>query len=144
MRQTTIAKPRQIHRKWYLIDAQDQTLGRLATFVASYLRGKHKTDFTPHVDMGDCIIVINAAKVGLSPEKEIKKLYHSHSGYPGGLKTINARDLRARHPIRLVEKAVHGMLPHTKLGRKQRLNLYVYPNEQHKHWAQNPQQIEVK
>lgn len=144
MRQSTIVKHQEVTKKWYVIDATNQTLGRLASFVASRLRGKHKSDFTPNVDMGDNIIIINAEKVILSANKETDKIYYSHSGYPGGLKKINASELRKRKPTALVEKAVKGMIPHTKLGDKQRGNLYVYAGSNHKHEAQNPQQLEVK
>ncbi|AWX69718.1 50S ribosomal protein L13 [[Mycoplasma] anseris] len=144
MRQTTIIRKEIVDKKWYIIDANNVPLGRLSTLVASILRGKNKPTFTPNVDMGDNVVVINAKDVLLTAKKEEKKIYYHHTGYPGGLKKINAKDLRAKHPEALVEKAVRGMLPHTKLGRKQFKNLYVYANEEHKQVAQQPVKIEVK
>lgn len=144
MRQTTIIKHKEVKKEWFIVDAEGQTLGKLATMVASVLRGKHKPTFTPNVDMGDSVIVINAAKVQLSAEKEDKKLYHSHSGYPGGLKTKTARELRSTKPLALVQKAVKGMLPHTKLGREQFRSLFVYADDKHNHEAQQPKKLEVK
>lgn len=144
MRQTTIINKQSINKKWYVIDAEGQVLGRLASVCASYLRGKNKPTFTPHVDMGDNIIVINADKVVLTANKEKDKIYYRHSGYPGGLKTINASNLRIKKPIALVEKAVKGMIPHTKLGAKQFKNLFVYAGGEHKHQAQQPVKLEVK
>lgn len=144
MRQTTIINKQSADKKWYVIDAEGQVLGRLASVCASYLRGKNKPTFTPHVDMGDNIIVINADKVVLTANKEKDKIYYRHSGYPGGLKTINASNLRMKKPIALVEKAVKGMIPHTKLGAKQFKNLFVYAGSEHKHQAQQPVKLEVK
>ncbi|AWX42752.1 50S ribosomal protein L13 [Metamycoplasma cloacale] len=144
MRQTTIIRKEIVDKKWYIIDAKNIPLGRLSTLVASILRGKNKPTFTPNVDMGDNVVVINAKDVLLTAKKEENKIYYRHSGYPGGLKKINARDLREKHPEALVEKAVRGMLPHTKLGRKQFKNLYVYANEEHKQVSQQPVKIEVK
>ncbi|UWD34317.1 50S ribosomal protein L13 [Mesomycoplasma molare] len=144
MRQTTIVKHLETNKKWYVIDAEGQVLGRLAVLAASYLRGKNKPTFTPNVDMGDNIIVINAEKVLLTANKEENKIYYSHSGYPGGLKSIKAKDLRAKKPVALVEKAIRGMLPHTKLGNRQRVNLFVYAGPEHKHEAQKPMKLEVK
>ncbi|MCU4117211.1 50S ribosomal protein L13 [Mycoplasma zalophi] len=144
MRQTTIIKHLEVEKKWYVIDAKDQVLGRLSAMVASILRGKNKPTFTPNVDMGDNVIIINAKEVVLTANKEQDKIYYSHSGYPGGLKKINAKDLRTKKPEALIENAVRGMLPHTKLGRKQFKNLYVYAGSEHKHEAQQPVQIEVK
>ena len=144
MRQTTIINKQSADKKWYVIDAEGQVLGRLASVCASYLRGKNKPTFTSHVDMGDNIIVINADKVVLTANKEKDKIYYRHSGYPGGLKTINASNLRMKKPIALVEKAVKGMIPHTKLGAKQFKNLFVYAGSEHKHQAQQPVKLEVK
>lgn len=144
MRQTTITKHLEVDKKWFLIDAKDLVLGRLAASVATILRGKNKPTFTPNVDMGDNVIIVNAKYVKLTANKELDKLYYSHSGYPGGLKVINAHDLRAKKPISLLEKAIKGMLPHTKLGNKQFRNLYVYPGSEHPHSAQKPTTIEVK
>ncbi|MCU9931208.1 50S ribosomal protein L13 [Mycoplasmopsis felis] len=144
MRQTTIVNTQQASKKWYLIDAQGQVLGRLAAFVASVLRGKNKPTFTPNADMGDNVVIINAEKVVLTAKKEEQKIYYSHSGYPGGLKSISAAKLRVKRPTALIEKAVSGMIPHTKLGNKQRRNLYVYAGPEHKQAAQNPERLEVK
>ena len=144
MRQTTIVNKQNAQKKWYVIDAEGQVLGRLASVCASYLRGKNKPTFTPNADMGDNIIVINADKVVLTANKEKDKIYYHHSGYPGGLKSINAANLRAKKPIALIEKAVKGMIPHTKLGAKQFKNLFVYAGSEHKHQAQQPEILEVK
>ncbi len=144
MRQTTIVKHQEVDKKWFIIDAEGQTLGRLSTLVASILRGKHKPTFTQNVDMGDNVIVVNAEKIVLTAEKENKKLYYSHSGYPGGLKVKTAAEIRKRKPTALVEKAIKGMLPHTKLGRQQFRNLFVYEGSEHMHQAQKPKKLEVK
>ncbi|WLP85633.1 50S ribosomal protein L13 [Mycoplasma seminis] len=144
MRQTTIVNTQQANKKWYVVDAEGQVLGRLAAQVASVLRGKNKPTFTPNADMGDNVIIINADKVVLSGNKEENKIYYSHSGFPGGLKSITAAKLRVKRPTALIEKAVSGMLPHTKLGNKQRRNLFVYAGPDHKHAAQNPERLEVK
>ncbi|TPR53255.1 50S ribosomal protein L13 [Metamycoplasma neophronis] len=144
MRQTTIIRKEIVDKKWYIIDAANVPLGRLSTLVASILRGKNKPTFTPNVDMGDNVVVINAKDVLLTAKKEENKIYYHHTGYPGGLKQINAADLRAKKPEALVEKAVRGMLPHTKLGRKQFKNLFVYAGAEHKQAAQQPVKIEVK
>ncbi|BDX52688.1 50S ribosomal protein L13 [Metamycoplasma equirhinis] len=144
MRQTTIIRKEIVDKKWYIVDAANVPLGRLSTLVASILRGKNKPTFTPNVDMGDNVVVINAKDVLLTAKKEENKIYYHHTGYPGGLKQITAGDLRAKKPIALVEKAVRGMLPHTALGRKQFKNLFVYADENHKQSAQQPTKIEVK
>ncbi|AKA49912.1 50S ribosomal protein L13 [Mycoplasmopsis gallinacea] len=144
MRQTTMQHAHQADKKWYVIDAEGQVLGRLASFVASVLRGKHKPTFTPNADMGDNIIIVNADKVVLTGNKEEDKIYYSHSGYPGGLKSITAAKLRVKKPIALLEKAIFGMLPHTKLGNKQRRNLFVYAGPEHQHASQKPERLEVK
>lgn len=144
MRQTTILKKEEIEKKWFIIDAEDQILGRVATLAASYLRGKNKPTFTPHIDMGDNIVIINADKILLTGNKEQDKKYYSHSGYPGGLKTTNPAELRVKKPIKILEKAIKGMLPHNKLGSKQYKNLYVYAGSEHKQEAQKPEKLEVK
>ena len=144
MRQTTIVNNQTVDKKWYIVDAKNIPLGRLAASVASTLRGKNKPTFTPNCDMGDNVIVINAKEVLLTAKKDENKIYYHHSGYPGGLKKINAKDLREKHPEALVEKAIRGMLPHTKLGRKQFKNLYVYASLEHKQEAQKPIKLEVK
>jgi large subunit ribosomal protein L13 len=137
------AKPGEVERKWFVVDASGQVLGRLASFVAARLRGKHKAVFTPHTDTGDFIIVVNAAKVRLTGNKLTDKLYQHHTGYMGGLKTINARDLLAKKPERVLELAVKRMLPATSLGRAQMRKLKVYAGEQHPHEAQQPEPLRV-
>lgn len=132
------AKPNEIERDWYIVDAKGQTLGRLATQIANVLRGKHKPTFTPHVDMGDFVVVINAEQIGVTGSKEEDKLYRHHSGYPGGFKTETLRSLRGRRPIAIIERAVRGMLPHTRLGDRQITKLKVYEGAEHPHEAQQP------
>ncbi len=132
-------KASEIDKKWFIVDAEGKTLGRLATQVAYVLRGKHKPTFTAHMDMGDNVIVINADKIVLSRNKDLTKLYHRHTGFFGGLKTQTASEIRADHPERLVEYAVKGMLPHTRLGNQCYGNLKVYAGNAHPHVAQNPQ-----
>ncbi|MEA4115602.1 50S ribosomal protein L13 [Mycoplasma sp. 744] len=144
MRQTTIVNREKANKKWFVVDAEGQVLGRLAAFVASVLRGKTKPTFTPNADMGDYVIIINAEKILLTANKEEDKIYYHHSGYPGGLKSINAAKLRVKKPTALVEKAISGMIPHTKLGNKQRKNLFVYAGPEHKHQAQQPESLEVR
>ena len=144
MRQTTIVKHKEVKKYWFVIDAEGATLGRLATLAATYLRGKNKPTYTPNVDMGDYIIVINAEKIVLTANKEEDKMYYSHSGYPGGLKAVNAATLRVKKPTAIVEKAIYGMLPHNKLGDQQRRNLFVYAGPEHKQEAQQPKKLEVK
>src|SRR5690606_15195273 len=126
MRTTYMARPGSVERRWYVIDAEGKTLGRLATRVASVLRGKHKPEFTPHVDTGDFVIVVNAGKVALTGTKLDNKKYYRHSGYPGGLKEFTARQLLQRDPTRLIKRAVWGMLPKGPLGRRQFRKLKVY------------------
>ncbi len=142
-RRTYSAKPGDVRRDWYIVDAEDMTLGRLATTVAATLRGKNKPMFTPHIDTGDFVIVVNAEKVRVTGNKEREKFYYRHSGYPGGLKQTALRDVRARHPERIIESAVRGMLPHNTLGRQQFKKLKVYAGPSHPHAAQNPQQLTV-
>lgn len=138
MRQTTM-KFNDIEKKWYVIDAQDLVLGRLASEVAKKLRGKDKASFTPHLDCGDFVIVINANKIKLTGKKLQDKKYYNHSQYPGGLRTRVAGNMLDKNAAELIEIAVQGMLPKTSLGRKQFLHLHVYNNDQHPHEAQNPQ-----
>lgn len=142
MRRTYYAKQGEVERKWYLIDADGMVLGRMATEIARILRGKHKPQFTPHTDTGDFIVVINADKVRLTGKKIDDKIYYRHSGYPGGIKSINARALLKRFPERVVEYAVWGMLPKNSLGRKQYTKLKVYRGPSHPHKAQNPEKLE--
>src|SRR5690606_18933781 len=128
---------------WYVIDAEGKTLGRLATRVASVLRGKHKPEYTPHVDTGDFVIVVNAGKVALTGTKLDKKKYYRHSGYPGGLKEFTARQLLQRDPTRLIERAVWGMLPRGPRGRRQFRKLKVYAGPEHPHQAQKPEELSL-
>lgn len=140
---TFMANESTITRKWYVVDAKDKTLGRLSTEVASVLKGKHKPTYTPHVDNGDYVIVVNAEKIKLTGKKWDKKLYYSHSGYSGGLKSKTAREVMTKFPTRMVEKAIIGMLPHTKLGSQMAKKLFVYAGPEHKHIAQRPESLEV-
>ena len=135
---TFTPKAGEVTRQWHVIDAEDVVLGRLATHAATLLRGKHKPTFAPHVDTGDFVIVVNADKVALTGAKAEQKLDHRHSGYPGGLKSTTYGDLRQKNPRRMIEKAVAGMLPHNKLGRKQITKLKVYAGPEHPHSAQQP------
>ncbi|WP_323847951.1 MAG: 50S ribosomal protein L13 [Phytoplasma sp.] len=133
----------QIVKKWYLIDVKDKVLGRCATKIASILKGKTKINYTPHIDNGDYVAIINASKIKLTGKKWKKKIYYKHSGYPGGLSKMTAEEMIKKFPIRIVEKAIFGMLPHTKLGDQMRKKLFVYPNESHRHESQKPQILEV-
>jgi large subunit ribosomal protein L13 len=135
---TYSAKPLELERTWWLIDAEGQTLGRLATLVANLLRGKHKPQFTPHIDSGDFVIVINADKIKVSGKKYTEKLYRRHTSYPGGLRTVTFRDMLANRPAKPIEIAVKGMLPHNTLGRQQFTKLNVYAGAEHPHAAQKP------
>lgn len=144
MRTTFMAKPHEIERKWYVIDAQGKTLGRLATEVATLLRGKHKPQFTPHVDTGDFVVVINASGVELTGKKLTQKMYYRHSGYPGGLRSTSAGEMRAKRPDRMIELAVKGMLPKGTLGRQQLKKLKVYAGAEHPHQAQQPTVWELR
>lgn len=143
MRKTYFARPGDIERKWYLIDASGKTLGRMATEIAKILRGKNKPSYTPHVDTGDFVVVVNAEKVRLTGKKVDDKIYYRHSGYPGGIKSINARKMLQIFPERVIEYAVWGMLPKNKLGRKQYTKLKVYRGPKHKQEAQKPEKIEI-
>ncbi len=136
---TFLAKAHEVERKWYVVDAEGQTLGHLATEVASILRGKNKPIYTPHVDTGDNVIVINAAKIKLTGNKENQKVYKYHTGYPGGLREIPYKEMLEKHPERIIEKAVKGMLPKNKLGREMIKKLRVYPGAEHNHEAQKPE-----
>lgn len=135
-----IAKPAEVERKWYVIDAEDKTLGKIASEVASILRGKKKPIYTPHVDTGDYVIVINAEKVRVTGKKEEQKIYKSHSSYPGGLKETTLRELRAKKPEEIIRHAVKGMMPKGKLGRQMFKKLKVYAGPEHPHTAQNPEE----
>ena len=137
-------KKETVERKWYVIDAEGKPLGRVASLAATYLRGKHKPTFTPHIDCGDNIIIINAEKVKLTGNKEEKKIYYNHSMYQGGLRERTAKEMRERYPEEMMERAVKGMLPHNRLGRQMYKKLFVYAGENHKHEAQKPEVLEVK
>jgi large subunit ribosomal protein L13 len=141
---TFVAKEKEITRKWYVVDAKDKGLGRLSTQIATILRGKNKTIFTPNVDCGDYVVVINARHIKLTANKMETKVYFHHSGYNGGLSEIKAKDVLVKFPERLVEKAVLGMLPHNSLGRKMGRKLFVFPDETHDKQPQKPEVFEVK
>ena len=140
---TFVAKPETVKRDWYVVDAEGKTLGRIATEIARRLRGKHKAEYTPHVDTGDYIIVVNAEKVQVTGAKAQDKMYYAHSGYPGGIKEINFSDLQAKKPEMIIEKAVKGMLPRGPLGRAMFRKLKVYAGAEHNHAAQQPQALEI-
>jgi large subunit ribosomal protein L13 len=144
MQKTWNAKPGEIERRWYLVDAEGQTLGRLATQIADTLRGKRKPQYTPHVDTGDFVVVVNAEKTAVTGTKLDDKLYHRHSGYPGGLRSRPLRDELERRPTEVIRKAVKGMLPRNRLARQQLTKLKVYAGPEHPHEAQAPQTLEVK
>jgi len=140
---TMMATPATIRRDWYLIDAKGKTLGRLATEIARRLRGKHKAEFTPHMDTGDYIVVINARNVRVTGNKAKDKLYYNHSGYQGGLKTVSFEKMIGKKPVQIIERAVKGMLPKGPLGRDMFRKLTVYPGADHKHSAQQPKILEI-
>ena len=137
------AKPGEITRDWYLVDANGQTLGRLATQIADTLRGKRKPTYTPHVDTGDFVIVVNAEKISVTGNKRADKLYYRHSGYPGGLKSRTLAEMLERRPEEVIRLAVKGMLPRNRLARKQLTKLKVYAGPEHPHAAQKPQPMEI-
>ncbi|MDD2585954.1 MAG: 50S ribosomal protein L13 [Syntrophomonadaceae bacterium] len=141
---TYMAKPAEVDRKWYVIDAANQTLGRLSSEVASILRGKHKPTYTPHVDTGDFVIIINAEKIRLTGDKLNQKKYRYHTGYPGGLKETDYRTLLQKKPEKAIEIAVKGMLPHTRLGNQMITKLKVYRGTEHPHQAQKPEIRELR
>ncbi len=140
---TVSVRAEDVARQWVVIDAADQVLGRLATEVASRLRGKHKPTYTPHSDTGDYVIVVNAAKVRVTGKKTTDKQYYRHSGYPGGIKSVNFETLREQHPERIIESAVKGMLPKNPLGRAMYRKLKIYADSEHPHAAQQPQSLEL-
>ncbi|MGM9924212.1 MAG: 50S ribosomal protein L13 [Bacillus sp. (in: firmicutes)] len=144
MRTTFMAKANEIDRKWYVIDAQGQTLGRLASEVASILRGKHKPTYTPHVDTGDHVIIINAEKIELTGKKLTDKIYRRHTMHPGGLKERTALEMRTNYPERMLELAIKGMLPKNSLGRQMFKKLHVYAGPEHKQQAQKPEAYELR
>ncbi|MCG5516838.1 MULTISPECIES: 50S ribosomal protein L13 [Ectothiorhodospira] len=140
---TFSAKPAEVNRDWYVVDASGKTLGRLATELARRLRGKHKPEYTPHVDTGDYIVVVNASKVRLSGNKDSDKMYYRHTGYIGHMKSASAQQIRDTHPERLIETAVKGMLPKNPLGRAMFKKLKVYGGSEHRHTAQQPQPLDI-
>ena len=144
MRTTYMAKANEVERKWLLIDAEGKTLGRLASEAAALIRGKHKPQFTPHLDTGDFVVIINADKIVLTGNKLADKKYYRHSGYSGGLKVTPAGEMLQKKPERMIELAVHGMLPKNRLGNKMKLKLKVYAGAEHPHQAQNPEVYELR
>lgn len=140
---TYFATNETVEHKWYLVDASNQVLGRLATQIAKYLRGKHKPEYTPHTDAGDYIVVVNAAQIKVTGNKEQDKIYYTHSGYPGGLKETTFEKLQAKDATRIIELAVKGMLPKNPLGRAMLRKLKVYAGAEHPHEAQQPQAIDL-
>ncbi len=144
MRTTYMAKPNEVERKWYVVDAEGQTLGRLASEVAAILRGKNKPTFTPHVDTGDHVIIINAEKIHLTGNKLADKKYYRHTNHPGGLKVTTAGEMLEKKPERMLELAIKGMLPKNRLGRQQGKKLHVFAGSEHKHQAQKPEVYELR
>lgn len=140
---TYVTKPNDIKRDWYVVDAQGQTLGRLATRIAAVLKGKHKPIYSPSMDTGDYVVVINAEKIVATGRKLDEKLYYRHTGYPGGLRRINLRDQLAKHPERVISAAVRGMLPHNRLGRAMFKKLKVFAGAEHPHAAHKPKTLEL-
>lgn len=140
---THAVKAQEIEREWYLVDAAGQTLGRLASRVAQILKGKHKPIYSPHLDTGDFVVVINAAKIQVTGKRREQKIYYHHSGYPGGLKATDLATLLSRHPTRVLEEAVRGMLPKNALGEQMMHKLKVYAGSQHPHQAQQPKEIKL-
>ena len=136
-------KKETVERKWYVIDAEGQSLGRVASLAAKYLRGKHKPTYTPHIDCGDNIIIVNAEKVNLTGNKLENKMYYDHSMYQGGLRERTAKVMREQYPTEMMERAVKGMLPHNRLGRQMYKKLFVYEGAEHPHVAQQPKEIKV-
>jgi len=137
-------KKETVNRKWYVIDAEGQVLGRVAAKAAHILRGKHKATYTPHIDCGDYIIIVNAEKAVLTGNKLEDKMYYNHSMYPGGLRVRNAKVMKEQYPVEMVERAVKGMLPHNRLGRQMYKKLFVYAGAEHPHMAQQPEAMEIK
>ena len=137
-------KKETVVRNWYVIDAEGKSLGRVASLAATYLRGKHKPTYTPHIDCGDNIVIINAQKVTLTGNKLEDKMYYDHSMYQGGLRERTAKVMREEYPVEMMERAIKGMLPHNRLGRQMYKKLFVYAGNEHKHQAQKPEVLEVK
>jgi large subunit ribosomal protein L13 len=143
LQKTWTAKPGEVSRDWYVVDADGKTLGRLATQIADTLRGKNKAQYTPHVDTGDFVVVVNAEKIAVTGNKRADKMYYRHSGYPGGLKTRTLNDMLERRPEEVLRLAVKGMLPRNRLARKQLTKLKIYAGPEHPHQAQKPQPMEL-
>ena len=143
MRTTPLAKSSEIERKWYIIDATDVSLGRLSAAVATILRGKNKPQYTPNVDTGDNVIIINASKIKLTGKKASDKFYYHHSGWRGGIKAISYGELLANNPVKMVEISVKGMLPKNTLGHQEFMKMHVYAGEDHKHEAQKPEKLDI-
>jgi large subunit ribosomal protein L13 len=141
---TYVPKASEIERRWFVVDAEDQTLGRLASQIATILRGKHKPIYTAHMDVGDYVVVINAEKVKVTGAKAEQKAYYRHSGYPGGLRQTQLRDVLAKHPERVIEAAVRGMIPHNTLGKQQLSKLKIYAGPNHPHAAQKPAVLQLR
>jgi large subunit ribosomal protein L13 len=139
-----MARPLEVERRWYVVDADGQTLGRLAAEIARVLRGKSKPQYTPHVDTGDFVVVVNAERIVVTGRKAEQKVYRRHSGYPGGLKTTSYEQLLERQPTEILRKAVKGMMPKTRLARQQLRKLKIYAGPEHPHAAQSPQELEVR
>ena len=140
---TFMEKKETVNRNWYVIDAENLPLGRVATKAANILRGKHKVTFTPHIDCGDYVIIVNADKVKLTGNKLEQKMYYNHSGFPGGLRERNDKVMIEKYPVEMVERAVKGMLPHNRLGRQMYKKLFVYELNEHQHMAQKPESINI-
>ena len=139
-----MARPLEVERKWFVVDAEDKHLGRLAAEIAKILRGKNKPQYTPHVDVGDFVVVVNADRVAVTGKKAEQRVYRRHSGYPGGMKETSYEQMLARKPTEVLRKAVYGMMPKTRLARKQFKKLKIYAGPEHPHSAQDPQTLEVK
>jgi large subunit ribosomal protein L13 len=144
MMKSYMARPLEVERKWYVVDAEGKHLGRLATEIVRVLRGKNKPQYTPHVDVGDFVVVVNADKVAVTGRKAEQRVYRRHSGYPGGMKETSYEQMLARKPTEVLRKAVYGMMPKTRLARKQFKKLKIYAGPEHPHAAQDPQTLEVK
>jgi large subunit ribosomal protein L13 len=143
MMKSYMARPMEVERKWYVVDAEGKHLGRLATEIVRVLRGKNKPQYTPHVDVGDFVVVVNADRVALTGRKAEQRVYRRHSGYPGGMKETSYEQMLARKPTEVLRKAVYGMMPKTRLARKQFKKLKIYAGPEHPHAAQDPQTLEV-
>jgi large subunit ribosomal protein L13 len=144
MMKSYMARPLEVERKWYVVDAEGKHLGRLATEIVRVLRGKNKPQYTPHVDVGDFVVVVNADRVAVTGRKAEQRLYRRHSGYPGGMKETSYEQMLGRKPTEVLRKAVYGMMPKTRLARKQFKKLKIYAGPEHPHAAQDPQMLEVK